>query len=304
MLLGTGLPFQRTDNRGSYSLQSTRGFRLAGRIGTRITFESRMTQNRLIEVGPIRDFERKVRRVGSIPGAGMSLGWGRGGDGYDYAENEVHFLDAVGIIAYEDDYFNIRFGRDRNRYGFAQGSPLLSPIHAPIDQLQILFNTDKFSYGMLLMSLVSPDKRAVRGQLSPVNVVGEANQLAQFDLGDFPVTWTVLDSVLTSEESRASKHVVLHENRAGNLLITGKVKSGEGADGLGLGEVSVDATMRTSYVEHAPIEPEAGCAWMDGDVLTISACTQAPVMDQEDTAKVLGLPLERVRIAPAAAVRH
>ena len=175
MLLGTGLPFQRTDNRGSYSLQSTRGFRLAGRIGTRITFESRMTQNRLIEVGPIRDFERKVRRVGSIPGAGMSLGWGRGGDGYDYAENEVHFLDAVGIIAYEDDYFNIRFGRDRNRYGFAQGSPLLSPIHAPIDQLQILFNTDKFSYGMLLMSLVSPDKRAVRGQLSPVNVVGEAN---------------------------------------------------------------------------------------------------------------------------------
>ena len=132
-------------------------------------------------------------------------------------------------------------------------------------------------------------------------VVGEADQLAQFDLGDFPVTWTVLDSVLTSEESRASKHVVLHENRAGNLLITGKVKSGEGADGLGLGEVSVDATMRTSYVEHAPIEPEAGCAWMDGDVLTISACTQAPVMDQEDTAKVLGLPLERVRIAPAAA---
>ena len=45
----------------------------------------------------------------------------------------------------------------------------------------------------------------------------------------------------------------------------------------------------------------AGAAWMEGDILVISACTQAPVMDQEDTAKVLGLPLEKVRIIPAAA---
>ena len=61
------------------------------------------------------------------------------------------------------------------------------------------------------------------------------------------------------------------------------------------------AAVETAYVEHAPIEPEAGAAWMEGDVLVISACTQAPVMDQEDTAKILGLPLEKVRIIPAAA---
>ncbi|MEK9855664.1 MAG: molybdopterin cofactor-binding domain-containing protein, partial [Rhodobiaceae bacterium] len=63
----------------------------------------------------------------------------------------------------------------------------------------------------------------------------------------------------------------------------------------------VTAAVETAYVEHAPIEPEAGAAWMEGDVLVISACTQAPVMDQEDTAKILGLPLEKVRIIPAAA---
>ena len=61
------------------------------------------------------------------------------------------------------------------------------------------------------------------------------------------------------------------------------------------------AAVETAYVEHAPIEPEAGAAWMEGDVLVISACTQAPVMDQEDTAKILGLPFEKVRIIPAAA---
>ena len=131
-------------------------------------------------------------------------------------------------------------------------------------------------------------------------VVGDADQLASFDLEDFPIVWTPREPVMSSEEARAAKDIILHENRDGNLLITGRVKSGDGAAGLDHGEIVVDATISTSYVEHAPIEPEAGCAWMDGDILTIAACTQAPVMDQ-DTAKVLSLPLARVRIVPAAA---
>ncbi|GIR51013.1 MAG: hypothetical protein CM15mP60_0740 [Alphaproteobacteria bacterium] len=83
--------------------------------------------------------------------------------------------------------------------------------------------------------------------------------------------------------------------------MTGRVLSGDGADGLAGAASTVKAAVETAYVEHAPIEPEAGAAWMEGDVLVISACTQAPVMDQEDTAKILGLPLEKVRIIPAAA---
>ena len=83
--------------------------------------------------------------------------------------------------------------------------------------------------------------------------------------------------------------------------MTGRVRSGNGADGLVGAAATVSAAVDTAYVEHAPIEPEAGCAWMEGDVLVVSACTQAPVMDQEDTAKILGLPLEKVRIIPAAA---
>ncbi|HHI70861.1 MAG TPA: aldehyde oxidase, partial [Rhodobacteraceae bacterium] len=51
---------------------------------------------------------------------------------------------------------------------------------------------------------------------------------------------------------------------------------------------------------HAYIEPEAGVAWLEDGVLTIRACTQAPVMDQEEVAKILGLPQENVRIIPSA----
>jgi CO/xanthine dehydrogenase Mo-binding subunit len=55
------------------------------------------------------------------------------------------------------------------------------------------------------------------------------------------------------------------------------------------------------YVEHAYIEPEAGVAWVDGNILVIQACTQAPMKDRDDPARVLGLPQERVRIIPTAA---
>lgn len=62
-----------------------------------------------------------------------------------------------------------------------------------------------------------------------------------------------------------------------------------------------EAEIETPYVEHAYIEPEAGAAWTEGDTLVIRACTQAPVMDRDSTAEVLGLPPERVRVVPAAA---
>ena len=132
-------------------------------------------------------------------------------------------------------------------------------------------------------------------------VVGDAGWLAGADLSGFPVTWTQREAAIEVEAARAAGAAQLHAGRDGNLLVTGRVRSGDGADGLVGAAAIVSAAVDTAYVEHAPIEPEAGCAWMEDDVLVISACTQAPVMDQEDTAKILGLPLDKVRIIPAAA---
>ena len=132
-------------------------------------------------------------------------------------------------------------------------------------------------------------------------VVGDADWLAGADLSGFPVSWTEREAAIEIEAARAAGAAQLHAGRDGNLLVTGRVRSGSGADGLVGAAATVSAAVDTAYVEHAPIEPEAGCAWMEGEVLVVSACTQAPVMDQEDTAKILGLPLEKVRIIPAAA---
>jgi CO/xanthine dehydrogenase Mo-binding subunit/aerobic-type carbon monoxide dehydrogenase small subunit (CoxS/CutS family) len=132
-------------------------------------------------------------------------------------------------------------------------------------------------------------------------VVGAPNVIEALDLGQFPVTWTARRHSLTQAEGAATDAPLLHHDRPENTLIRGRVACGAPDAALAVAAHVVTGQFETSYVEHAYIEPEAGAAWLDGDTLVIQACTQAPVMDLEDTAKVLGLPHNRVRIIPAAA---
>lgn len=132
-------------------------------------------------------------------------------------------------------------------------------------------------------------------------IVGEPEAVEPLDLADFPITWTPLPHEITQAAAGASGAPQLHDHRPDNTLIRGRVASGDPDAALSAAAHTVTGSVETSYVEHAYIEPEAGAAWMDGDVLVIQACTQAPIMDRDDTAKVLGLPQDRVRIIPAAA---
>ncbi|MEM8869316.1 MAG: molybdopterin cofactor-binding domain-containing protein [Pseudomonadota bacterium] len=127
-------------------------------------------------------------------------------------------------------------------------------------------------------------------------VAGEASVVSALDLSTFPVTWEEVEADLTPQHDR-----LIHADRPGNELIAGHVATGDIDEALQHSAHTVTGSVETGYVEHAYIEPEAGCAWMEEDTLVIQACTQAPVMDRDDTARVLGLPPARVRIVPAAA---
>lgn len=129
-------------------------------------------------------------------------------------------------------------------------------------------------------------------------VAGEPDAIAALDAAGFPVEWKPLPHVLDCVAGKAAPP--LHEARPGNLLVAGRVVRGDAAAALAASAVTVSGAIETSHVEHAYIEPEAGHAFMDGDTLVIKACTQAPVMDRDDTAAVLGLPPEKVRIVPTA----
>lgn len=129
-------------------------------------------------------------------------------------------------------------------------------------------------------------------------IAGERAAVEALDLAEFPVSWRPLPHALGIDEGKAAPD--LHEGRPGNLLTQGRVVRGDADAALAVSHVSVSGRIETSYVEHAYIEPEAGHAFMDGDILVIKACTQAPMMDRDDTAAILGLPPDRVRIIPTA----
>ncbi|RWF66179.1 2Fe-2S iron-sulfur cluster binding domain-containing protein [Mesorhizobium sp. M4B.F.Ca.ET.190.01.1.1] len=131
-------------------------------------------------------------------------------------------------------------------------------------------------------------------------VAGEREAILDLDLTDFPVSWTELPHVLLPSDAKADGAALLHRHRPANLLTSGFVERGDPDAALAAAVVTVSGAIETSYVEHAYIEPEAGYAYMDGDTLVVVACTQAPYMDRDDTAKVLGLPVDKVRIVPTA----
>jgi len=144
---------------------------------------------------------------------------------------------------------------------------------------------------------LAKDRVHFRGEAVAV-IAGDPDVVEALDLADFPVTWSPGRESLTVD--RAVNEDPIHPSRPGNVLIEGRVAAGDPDSALAESAKVVEATIETGFIEHAYIEPEAGAAWMEGEVLVIQACTQAPVMDRDDIAVMMDLDKEQVRIIPAA----
>ena len=131
-------------------------------------------------------------------------------------------------------------------------------------------------------------------------VVATPEAMRAFDAADFPVAWSELPHVATLAGAEADTAPQLHEGRAGNVMCGGFVACGDVAAALAGADVTVEGSFETGFVEHAYIEPEAGFARMVGGRLEIHACTQAPVMDLDALAAILGMDRAAIRIVPTA----
>ncbi|MGB7297178.1 MAG: molybdopterin cofactor-binding domain-containing protein [Candidatus Aminicenantales bacterium] len=67
-------------------------------------------------------------------------------------------------------------------------------------------------------------------------------------------------------------------------------------EGKKLATAVFDKTYFTPYVAHAPLEPHTAVVQVEGDAATVWASTQRPFGAQEEAARVLGLPVEKVRV--------
>jgi CO/xanthine dehydrogenase Mo-binding subunit len=86
----------------------------------------------------------------------------------------------------------------------------------------------------------------------------------------------------------------------GNVLAVRKIRKGDIQQAFQHCAVVVEQEYTTHMVEHGYIEPEAGIAKYDGDVLTMWVSTQNTHFDAKEVARNLNLGLNNVRVIQAA----
>lgn len=131
-------------------------------------------------------------------------------------------------------------------------------------------------------------------------VVGDAHAIDTLMLCDFPVSWTEQVPSMDPATAQRNGSNQLHEHAENNLLCEGLVQCGDADAELSNAFISVKGTFTTGFIEHAYIEPEAGYARRVGDTIEVHGCTQAPYMNRDSLASIMGLEPSAVRIVPSA----
>ncbi|MFZ4479579.1 MAG: molybdopterin-dependent oxidoreductase [Rhodoferax sp.] len=135
-------------------------------------------------------------------------------------------------------------------------------------------------------------------------IVGAMDAVQAIAESDIPITWRVQAALDTSEKALGATGDLLHDFAPENVLCRGRVVKGEIETSLRASAFVAEDEYRTGYVEHAYIEPEAGYAEVfeeHGEQrIRIFACTQTPVMDRDEVARVLQIPKQAVHIVPSA----
>jgi aldehyde oxidoreductase len=138
----------------------------------------------------------------------------------------------------------------------------------------------------------------VRHRGEPVcALVGDAETVASIRDTDLPISWEILPEVTFENAGTAPD---LHAHAPENVLCRGRVVCGDAGAALAAATIRAEVSVRTGFVEHAYIEPEAGYARRVGDRIEIVACTQTPYMDRDEIGPILGIPVTDVRIVPTA----
>ena len=129
-------------------------------------------------------------------------------------------------------------------------------------------------------------------------LVGDKETVYSIPDGDLPLAWTPAAAVSGLAAATDPQAPRIHEGSPGNILCEGHVAKGDLAAAFAGADQVVEGEWRTTFVEHAYIEPEAGYARRVGERLEIVACTQTPYMDRDEVALILGLKPGQVHVVP------
>ncbi len=137
-----------------------------------------------------------------------------------------------------------------------------------------------------------------------VALVGELAAIEAIKDAELPIVYRIEAPVAGLDAALADGAPRVLDDKPGNILTRGLVRKGDVARGFADAAHVAEGSWQTSFVEHAYIEPEAGWARRvtapGGDRIEVTVTTQSPYMDRDETAQILGIAPDRVRIVPTA----
>ncbi len=129
-------------------------------------------------------------------------------------------------------------------------------------------------------------------------VAAESLEEASQALERVEVEYEELPAVFDPEEALLSDAPILHEGSpGGNLCFERNFTKGSPAEGLREADIIFEGSYSTPWVEHASLETHICLARAEaGGRLTLWASTQRPFIIRSDLARVLRLPMEKIRV--------
>lgn len=128
-------------------------------------------------------------------------------------------------------------------------------------------------------------------------VAAESEEIAEQALKLIKVELEELPGVFDPEEAMKPEAPKVHAN--GNIMSLRKIRKGDVEKAFVEADIVVENVYRTQLQEHAYIEPEAGIAYLEGDLVVLQVSTQNTHFDRKEVARNLSLPINKVRIIQA-----
>jgi len=153
------------------------------------------------------------------------------------------------------------------------------------------------SYGLAFSDQPVLCDRVVRFEGDQVAVVvAETEASAARGRSLIEVSYANLPAVTDPRQAMSPGALRIHEDRPDNILDHIRIRRGDPVAALAEADVVAESTYYLPMQEHAYLQPEAGLAYVDGEVIVVESAGQWAHHDQRQIAASLGLPPDRVRV--------
>ena len=138
-------------------------------------------------------------------------------------------------------------------------------------------------------------ERKVRYIGDPICLIAAKNErILKEAIESIDIEYEELPAVFDPFEALKPDAPKIHEE--GNLLQHTHIEKGDIKRGEEEADIIVEGEYKVPFIDHTPMETEAGFAKMDGDKVVIWAGTQTPFRDRGELAYALGIPEDKIRV--------